>query len=84
MDKYGDSLMHLSVKKSNIFASCPSCPIFGVENFEYFPSIEVTKLLIECVGKINAFNSYGDTPLHSIALPTNFHREIADLLLSNI
>jgi hypothetical protein len=64
----GDSLLHLSVMKNNT--------LFDDSKFAFFPSVEVTKLLVECGAKINAMNSTGHTPLHTVSSLANYRQEV--------
>lgn len=76
----GDSLLHLSVMKNNTLRSQN---LFEEAKFAFFPSMEVTKLLIECGAKINALNAQGNTPLHTASVPSNYRHEIVESLLEN-
>ena len=69
----GDSLLHLSVMKNNTLRSQN---LFEEAKFAFFPSMEVTKLLIECGAKINALNAQGNTPLHTASVPSNYRHEV--------
>ena len=69
----GDSLLHLSVMKNNTLRSQN---LFEEAKFAFFPSMEVTKLLIECGAKINALNAQGNTPLHTASVPSNYQHEV--------
>ncbi len=69
----GDSLLHLSVMKNNTLRSQN---LFEEAKFAFFPSMEVTKLLIECGAKINALNAQGNTPLHTASLASNYRHEV--------
>ena len=67
----GDSLLHLSVMKNNTLRS-----LFKEAEFAFFPSMGVTKLLIECGAKINALNAQGNTPLHTASVQSNYRHEV--------
>ena len=69
----GDSLLHLSVMKNNTLRSQN---LFEEARFAFFPSVEVTKLLIECGAKINALNAQANTPLHTASLASNYRHEV--------
>lgn len=76
----GDSLLHLSVMRNN---TLKSQNLFEEGQYAFFPSVEVTRLLVECGAKINAMNSTANTPLHTAALSGNFRQEIVEILLDN-
>jgi ankyrin repeat protein len=77
----GDSLLHLSVMKNN---TIKSQNLFDDSKFAFFPSIEVTKLLVECGAKINAMNSTGNTPLHTVSYLANYRQEVCVLNVAHI
>jgi ankyrin repeat protein len=51
--------------------------LFEEGQYAFFPSLEVTRLLVECGAKMNAMNSTANTPLHTAALPANFSQEVS-------
>ena len=69
----GDSLLHLSVMKNNTLRSQN---LFEEAKQAFFPSVQVTKLLVECGAKINALNTTATTPLHTASLPQNYRQEV--------
>ena len=70
----GDSLLHLSVMKNN---TLKSQNLFEDGNYSFFPSFEVTKLLLECGAKVNAINtSQASTPLHTASMAVNYKQEV--------
>jgi hypothetical protein len=69
----GDTLLHLSVMKNN---TLKSQNLFEEGQYAFFPSFDVTKLLIECGAKINAMNTNASTPLHTASLRTNYKQEV--------
>ena len=70
----GDSLLHLSVMKNN---TLKSQNLFEDGNYSFFPSFEVTKLLLECGAKVNAINtSQSSTPLHTASMAVNYRQEV--------
>jgi len=77
----GDSLLHLSVMKNNTLKSSQN--LFEDPKFAFFPSVEVTKLLVECGAKINALNVHANTPLHTASQPQNYRQEIVETLLEH-
>jgi len=77
----GDSLLHLSVMKNNMLKSQQN--LFDDARFAFFPSVEVTKLLVECGAKINALNVNSDAPLHTASQVGNYRQEIVETLLTN-
>jgi len=78
----GDSLLHLSVmKNTNTLKSQQN--LFEEAKFAFFPSLAVTKLLVECGANINALNLNDSTPLHTASLAINYRQEIVETLLEN-
>ncbi len=77
----GESLLHLSVMKNNVLKSQNN--MFEEGQFNFFPSVEVTRLLVECGAKINSKSLTSDTPLHAASILTNFRHEIVETLLEN-
>ena len=71
----GDSLLHLSVMKNNMLKSQQN--LFDENRFAFFPSVEVTKLLVECGAKINALNAKSDAPLHTASQNGNYRQEVS-------
>lgn len=69
----GDSLLHLSVMKNN---TLKSQNLFEDGKFAFFPSVEVTKLLVECGAKINALNASTNSPLHTASQLANYRQEV--------
>ena len=67
----GDSLLHLSVMKNNTLRSQN---LFEEAKQAFFPSVQVTKLLVQCGAKINALNMTDTTPLHTASLPQNYRQ----------
>ena len=41
-----------------------------------FPSVGVTRLLVECGARLNATNAQESTPLHTAACMANFKQEV--------
>jgi len=76
----GDSLLHLSVMKNNTLRSQN---LFEEPKFAFFPSAQVTKLLVECGAKINALNIHATTPLHTASQVQNYRQEIVETLLDH-
>jgi len=76
----GDSLLHLSVMKNNTLRSQN---LFEEAKQAFFPSVQVTKLLVECGAKINALNMTDTMPLHTASLPQNYRQEIVETLLDH-
>ena len=73
----GDSLLHLSVMKNN---TLKNQNLFEDGNYSFFPSYEVTKLLLECGAKVNAINSsMNNTPLHTASMAVNYRQEVVFL-----
>ena len=64
----GDTLLHLSVMKNN--------NLFEEGQYAFFPSVEVTKLLIECGAKVNALNNSLSSPLHTASMKNNYKQEV--------
>jgi len=54
----GDSLLHLTVMRNN---TLKSQNLFEEGQYAFFPSLEVTQLLVECGAKINAMNAMANT-----------------------
>ena len=69
----GDSLLHLSVMKNN---TLKSQNLFEEGQYAFFPSRDVTRLLIECGAKINATNTNASTPLHTASHRSNYRQEV--------
>ena len=69
----GDSLLHLTVMRNN---TLKSQNLFEEGQYAFFPSLEVTQLLVECGAKINAMNATANTPLHTASQPINFSQEV--------
>jgi len=79
----GDSLLHLSVMKNNTLKAQHTQNMFEEGKFAFFPSVEVTKLLVECGAKINALNTNANTPLHTASITMNYRQQIVETLLEN-
>lgn len=77
----GDSLLHLSVSKSNTLKTQAFFED-GSQKSELFPSLPVATLLVECGARLNATNALESTPLHTAACLPNFQKEVVELLLS--
>lgn len=77
----GDSLLHLSVSKSNTLKTQAFFEDGG-QKADLFPSLPVASLLVECGASLNAMNVLESTPLHTAACLPNFQKEIVELLLS--
>ena len=77
----GDSLLHLSVMKNNMLKSQQN--LFDDARFAFFPSVEVTKLLVECGAKINALNINSDAPLHTASQVGNYRQEVSVCIISD-
>lgn len=69
----GDTLLHLSVMKNN---TLKSQNLFEEGQYAFFPSVEVTKLLIECGAKVNALNNSLSSPLHTASMKNNYKQEV--------
>merc|ERR1719400_1076493 len=78
----GDSLLHLSVSKSNTLKTQAFFEDGG-QKADLFPSLAVARLLVECGARLNATNAQESTPLHTAACMANFKQEIMELLLRN-
>ena len=76
----GDSLLHLSVMKNNTLKAQHTQNMFEEGKFAFFPSVEVTKLLVECGAKINALNTNANTPLHTASITMNYRQQVGDTL----
>ena len=72
----GDSLLHLSVMKNNTLKTQHTQNMFDEGKFAFFPSVEVTKLLVECGAKINAYNHNANSPLHTASNTTNYRQQV--------
>jgi len=77
----GDSLLHLSVSKSNTLKTQAFFEDGG-QKADLFPSLAVAQLLVECGARLNATNALESTPLHTAACLPNFNKEIVELLLA--
>jgi len=77
----GDSLLHLSVSKSNTLKTQAFFEDGG-QKADLFPSLAVASLLVECGARLNATNALESTPLHTAACLPNFQKEIVELLLA--
>jgi len=69
----GDSLLHLSLMK---MTTIKNQNLFEESHYDFFPSFDVAKLLIECGAKINAMNNEANTPLHTASRRENFNQEV--------
>ena len=69
----GDSLLHLSVMKNN---TLKSQSLFEDGHYSFFPSFEVSKLLVECGAKVNSPNVSANTPLHTASSSNNYRQEV--------
>jgi len=76
----GDSLLHLAVARNN---TLKSQNLFEGGQYNFFPSLEVARLIVECGGNVNGFNKANSTPLHTAVAPNNYSKEIVELLLDN-
>jgi ankyrin repeat protein len=76
----GDTLLHLAVARNN---TLKSQNLFEDGQYNFFPSLEVARLIVECGGNVNGFNKANSTPLHTAVAPNNYCREIVELLLDN-
>ena len=45
-----------------------------------FPSVGVTRLLVECGARLNATNAQESTPLHTAACMANFKQEVRKII----
>jgi ankyrin repeat protein len=70
----GDSLLHLSVAKNN---TLKTQNLFEDGQYSFFPSAEVSRLLVECGAKVNAANHNASTPLHVACQATNYRQEVS-------
>jgi len=70
----GDSLLHLSVMKSN---TLKNQKFFDKTCHSIFPCVKVAKLLLDCGAKVHASNSQGSSPLHTASLRSNFKQEVS-------
>jgi len=78
----GDSLLHLSVSKSNTLRTQTFFEEGG-QSGNLFPSLHVVRLLIECGARLNATNVFESTPLHTASSGQNFKQEVVETLLRN-
>jgi len=77
---HGDSLLHLSVSKSNTLRT-QNFFEEGGQSGNLFPSLHVVRLLIECGARLNSTNALDSTPLHTAAASSNFKQDVVDTLL---
>ena len=69
----GDTLLHLAVARNN---TLKSQNLFEDGQYNFFPSLEVARLIVECGGNVNGFNRANSTPLHTAVAPNNYSREV--------
>ena len=79
----GNSLLHLSTMKNNILNAKWTQNMFEDRRLAFFPSAEVTKLLVKCGAKINALNTNANTPLHTASIEMNYRQEVSDIIATN-
>ncbi|XP_023335269.1 protein fem-1 homolog A [Eurytemora carolleeae] len=79
----GDTLLHLAVSKNNSLKTQNIFDEGGNQLGSLFPSVEVTKFLVDCGARLNACNQQGSTPLHTAACLPNFSQQVVELLLRN-
>ncbi len=72
----GDSLLHLVVMRNN---TLKSQNLFEDGQQDFFPSLGVARLLIECGAKVNAANHAASTPLHIACSPANYRQEVRNI-----
>ena len=76
----GDSLLHLAVARNN---TLKSQNLFEDGQYNFFPSLEVARLIVECGGNVNGFNKANSTPLHTAVAPNNYSKEVRNLHIIN-
>jgi ankyrin repeat protein len=54
--------------------------LFEEGQYAFFPSYDVTRLLIECGAPVNALNSSASSPLHTAAMRNNYRKEVGPTL----
>ena len=76
----GDSLLHLAVARNN---TLKSQNLFEDGQYNFFPSLAVARLIVECGGNVNGFNKANSTPLHTAVAPNNYSKEVRNLHIIN-